>query len=98
MKALSIHPIRYLRAHHPLEYLSVHLDYKEIWKRLLTSLRLPLKKIFESAEQVVAVMVLFVALVFFFMQLIEGYVVTACFYDAITSMVFPPIEFRLVPN
>ena len=86
MKAISIHPIEYLR---------LHLDYEEIWKRLLTSLGSFLKKVFESAGKVVvAVTVLLITslFVFIFMQLVEYGSVTSCFYDAITSMVVPPIE------
>ena len=86
MKDISIHPIEYLR---------VHLDYEEIWTRLLTSLGSFLKKVFESAGKVVvAVTVLLITslFVFIFMQLVEYGSVTSCFYDVITSMVVPPIE------
>ncbi len=95
MRTLSIHPIRYLRAQHPVEYFRVHLDYEGIWTKLLTSLQSLLKKVFELTKKaVVAVVVLLIAsfFVFLFIQLAENYAATAHFYDAITSMVFPYLE------
>jgi len=96
MGTLSNHPIRYLRTHHPVEYLRVHLNYKEIWTRSHTLLGSLLKKVFESAEKVVAaIMVLLIASlsVFIFMQIAKYCAFAACSYDAaITSIVFPVLE------
>ena len=95
MKTLSIHPLRYLRAHHPIEYLRVHFDYEGIWTSLRASLESVLRHVFALAKKiVVATMVLLTAsfFVLIFIQLAEYYAVVARFYEAITSLVFPPLE------
>ncbi|MDX1778429.1 MAG: hypothetical protein R3339_06080 [Thermodesulfobacteriota bacterium] len=86
MSALSIHPVEYLKG---------HLHYEEIRTRLLSSLGLVARKVFNSSEQAatIAVVMLTVGLVVFAcMRITETASVAARFNFAVTEMTFPPLQ------
>ena len=85
MSALSIHPVEYLKG---------HLHYEEIRTRLLPSLGLVARKVFNSSEQAatIAVVLLTVGLVIFAcMKITESASVAASFNAAITEIAPPPL-------
>jgi hypothetical protein len=75
MSTLSIHPIEYLR---------LHLHYDEISTRLITPLKLLLKKVFELSEEAatIAVVLFTLGLVIFSCMIIVQSASLAASYDA----------------
>ena len=86
MSALSIHPVEYLKA---------HLHYEETRTRVLSSLGLVARKVFNSSEQAatITVTLLTVGLVVFAcMRITETASVAASFNSAITEITCPPLQ------
>jgi spore maturation protein SpmA len=86
MSTLSIHPIEYLR---------LHLHYKEVRTGLLASLRSLVKKVFESSDQaatIAVVLLTFGLVIFGLMKIGESVSVAANYNAAITEMVLPPLQ------
>ena len=85
MSTLSIHPVKYLKA---------HLHYEEIRTQLVTSLGSVAKRVFNSSEQAAAITVvlLTVGLVILAgMKITEFAAVVAGYEAVITEMVLPPL-------
>jgi hypothetical protein len=86
MSTLSIHPV---------EYLKLHLHYKETRKRFLSSLSSLAKRIFNSSEQATTVVVVLmtVGLVLFAcMKITESAMIAANYDAAIIDMILPPLH------
>ena len=80
MKALSIHPV---------EYIKVHLVYEEVRARLLASLRSVVKQVSESTEKIVAAAVILLVaslIIYAFITLVESGAVVA-YYCAVCDVV-----------